>query len=304
MRIFLILAPVILIAQGPPSCDTPQRHQLDFWVGEWSVSSGAKLVGHSVITKELGGCLIVENWYGSDGDRAKSLNWLEPSTNKWRQVYVGLGSNIDYEGEWTEESLKLESNGLIRLTLTPIGDKGVRRQKQRLENGRPITVEDFLYKREAAAVQESSSKSGCTTPQSRQFDFWVGNWNVYNPANELAGTNRIDKVVNGCLLVENWKGAKGGTGKSFNFYDAGRKKWRQVWVSAEGALDLQGDLIDGSIRYSGETTGLNGVTQESLVFTPNPDGTIRQLWQQSPDGGNTWRVNFDGLYRSAPQTRQ
>ena len=303
MRILLILTPVIVLSQSPPSCDTPERRQFDFWVGEWSVTSNAKSVGQSVITKELGGCLIVENWYGSDGDRAKSLNWFEPSTNRWRQVYVGLNSNIDYKGEWSSGAVRFEGPESVRLTFTPATDNGVRRQKERLENGRSVSLQDFLYKREAAAVRESSSKPGCTTPQSRQFDFWVGNWNVYNPANELAGTNRIEKVVNGCLLVESWKGAKGGAGKSFNFYDPRRNKWRQVWVSAEGALDLQGDLIDGSIRYTGETTGLNGVTQESLVFTPNADGTVRQLWQQSPDGGNTWRVNFDGLYKSASQTR-
>jgi hypothetical protein len=33
-----------------------------------------------------------------------------------------------------------------------------------------------------------------------------------------------------------------------------------------------------------------------LVFTPNPDGTVRQLWEQSPDG-ETWTAVFDGLYR-------
>jgi hypothetical protein len=300
MRLFLILAPVILSAQPQLTCDTPEHRQFDFWIGEWSVSSGAKPVGHSVITKELAGCLIVENWYGSDGDRAKSLNWYESATKKWRRIYVGLKTSADCKGEWNEGSLRFEGMDSTRLIFTPATNKSVRRQKERFENGRPITIEDFVYKPERITVQESSSKLGCTSPQSRQFDFWVGNWNVYNPANQLAGTNRIDKTVNGCLLVENWKGAKAGAGKSFNFYDARLNKWRQVWVSAEGSLDLQGDLIDGSMRYTGETTGLNGVSQESIVFTPNSDGTVRQLWQQSPDGGNTWRVNFDGLYRSAP----
>jgi hypothetical protein len=296
MHLLLLLAPLTLLAQAPPSCDAPEYRQFDFWVGEWRVTSASKLVGRSVITNELGGCLLIENWYGVDGDRGKSLNWYEPSTKKWRQVYVGLNWNIDYTGEWLDGALRFESATPARLTFTPMPDNQVRQHKESLQGEKWVTLYDFQYKRESVPPEESSSKPGCTTQQFGQFDFWVGEWKVYNPARQLAGTNRIEKVVNGCLLFENWIGAKGGAGKSFNFYDTARRKWRQVWVSAGSSLDLQGDFIDGAIRYTGETPGLNGATQESLTFTPNSDGTVRQLWQQSPDGGNTWRVVFDGQY--------
>jgi hypothetical protein len=34
-----------------------------------------------------------------------------------------------------------------------------------------------------------------------------------------------------------------------------------------------------------------------MTWTPNPDGTVRQLWEQSKDGGQAFTVLFDGLYR-------
>jgi len=42
-------------------------------------------------------------------------------------------------------------------------------------------------------------------------------------------------------------------------------------------------------------TGL--VQQERISWTPNDDGSVRQLWESSKDGGKSWAVVFDRLYR-------
>ena len=34
----------------------------------------------------------------------------------------------------------------------------------------------------------------CSTPEYRQFDFWIGDWVVYTPAGQIAGTNKIEQV--------------------------------------------------------------------------------------------------------------
>ena len=36
---------------------------------------------------------------------------------------------------------------------------------------------------------------------------------------------------------------------------------------------------------------------QRISWTPEPDGRVRQMWQQSRDGGKTWTVAFDGWYR-------
>ena len=76
----------------------------------------------------------------------------------------------------------------------------------------------------------------CTDAQFRVFDFWAGAWDVYNANGKKAGDNTITIEEGGCLLVEHWAGAGGGTGQSYNFVDRATGKWRQVWVSAGATI--------------------------------------------------------------------
>lgn len=45
----------------PATCDTPQHHQLDFWVGDWQVYDGDDLVAIDRIQKHTEGCIIQQN---------------------------------------------------------------------------------------------------------------------------------------------------------------------------------------------------------------------------------------------------
>jgi hypothetical protein len=135
-------------------------------------------------------------------------------------------------------------------------------------------------------------------PEYRQFDFWVGEWYVLNPRGRQAGTNSVQLILGDCVVFENWTGAGGGGGKSFNVYNAAKGKWQQTWVdNSGGVLELTGEYRDGAMRFSGETKGADGkVTLERLTFTKLGDGRVRQFWEQSADGGKTWAVAFDGTY--------
>lgn len=136
--------------------------------------------------------------------------------------------------------------------------------------------------------------AACTGPEHRQFDFWVGDWRVTTPDGQHAGDNRIEKVLDGCALHENWQGAKGGRGFSYNIYDRARGVWHQTWVDRQGTLlMLEGGLKGGAMVLTGEQGGaLNRIT-----WTPSKDGSVRQLWETSADQGKTWQTSFDGLYR-------
>src|SRR4029079_16130199 len=70
----------------------------------------------------------------------------------------------------------------------------------------------------------------CATPEFRQFDFWIGDWSVADPQGHAVGKNVITLEHDGCVLAEHWTGAAGGTGSSFNLYDAASKRWHQTWV--------------------------------------------------------------------------
>lgn len=137
-------------------------------------------------------------------------------------------------------------------------------------------------------------------PVNHDFDFWVGEWEVTNQASgRKAGENRIERKHDGRVLVENYTTPGRFTGMSLNAYDELAKRWHQCWMdNTGGVLDLYGGLVDGKMVMSGETITPQGAKQlERITWTPNPDGSVRQHWEQSADGGKTWTTAFDGLYR-------
>lgn len=138
----------------------------------------------------------------------------------------------------------------------------------------------------------------CSSPEHRRFDFWVGTWEVRGAARPEAppGRNVISLEHGGCVLREDYtNGAYSGT--SLSFWDAGDGLWRQTWIDNRG----QPLLLAGG--WSGEALVMAGpegaAARDRITWTPNADGTVRQLWERSADGGATWTVAFDGLYTRA-----
>jgi hypothetical protein len=150
----------------------------------------------------------------------------------------------------------------------------------------------------AAPLPAQGVPPRCDSPEFRQFDFWVGDWDV-TTSGRPAGTNLVTREEDGCVVHEHWKGAKGGTGQSFNFYDREDGKWHQVWVANDGSsLFLTGNFAGNTLTLEGKTVQRDGsAVVNRLSFRNNPDHTVRQLWETSTDGGKTWTPAFDGLYR-------
>jgi hypothetical protein len=135
----------------------------------------------------------------------------------------------------------------------------------------------------------------CDTAEYRQFDFWIGDWEVVG-AKGGKSSSRIENILAGCVILENYS-AQGYEGKSFNIYDRASKKWHQTWVDVGGALiEFDGGLKDGKMVLEGEQTTPQGKVWNRMEYTPNPDGTVRQFWTVSTDGGKTWTTAFDGIY--------
>jgi hypothetical protein len=138
----------------------------------------------------------------------------------------------------------------------------------------------------------------CQSPEHRQFDFWLGEWDV--TANEApAGSNRVESIMNGCAVQENWQGAGGISGTSFNIYDRDTGQWHQTWVDSSGTLlQLDGGLQGNDMVMQGQrpVPASGGTAIHRIRWTPNEDGTVRQLWEASQDSGASWSVMFDGLY--------
>lgn len=144
---------------------------------------------------------------------------------------------------------------------------------------------------------EESIIEACAGAEHRQFDFWVGEWEVTDAKGQIAGTNEIARVANGCGLSEYWRGAAGTNGTSLNWYDPSSGEWHQLWVGLGLYLHLKGGLEGERMVLSGERETAKGTVIDRISWTPLEGDRVRQLWEVSPDGGASWQVVFDGMYR-------
>jgi hypothetical protein len=140
----------------------------------------------------------------------------------------------------------------------------------------------------------------CTRPQYRQFDFWLGNWEVTNPDGSPAGTSIISSALDGCAVIENY--AQGGyVGRSINSYDAATDRWHQHYVDNPSQVArLFGHFDAGSMILQGiRPTPTSNRTINRITWSVLEPGLVRQLWEQSADSGATFpTVAFDGRYHS------
>ena len=131
------------------------------------------------------------------------------------------------------------------------------------------------------------------------FDFWVGEWEVFDSATgEKLGEDIIQKIESGCLLLEHWKSVSGGTGTSLNYYNPVTREWRQVWVS-EGrySIDIVGGIRSGCMVLEGSIYNFAGAVWDFRGnWTPRPDGSVRQFFEQFNHDSNDWATWFDRRY--------
>lgn len=140
-------------------------------------------------------------------------------------------------------------------------------------------------------------------PESHAFDFWIGNWDVKNPQGQLAGHSRIEQILGQCVILENWTGTQGGSGKSFNAYDAASGAWRQFWVDDRGTVaEFTGGVYkDGAMRFVTHSKAADGseILGRMSFHNLSPD-RVRQWKESSTDAGKTWTTDYDFTYERKP----
>ena len=152
-----------------------------------------------------------------------------------------------------------------------------------------LTLGGFMS--ETSAQQTSS----CTATEHRQFDFWLGNWDVKGPKGNVVGTNSITSEFGGCVLQEHWTNSQGSRGSSFNIFSSQDHLWHQAWVDDGGTfLNLIGEFKDGKMVLMDDAPVITNRITWNLV--DGDKDRVRQHWEQTQDGGKTWTTAFDGLY--------
>jgi hypothetical protein len=162
--LFILMSlPATVVAQKAVSCmDIPQARQFDFWIGDWEafVTGSDKLAGFSKIEMASGGCMILENWTSvGQPYSGKSMNFIDPVTMKWKQVWVGsngLNVNEFLNGVYVDGAMRFEfdektSTGQIqkvKFHFYNISASEVRQLHQTSLDGNVwTTTYDFTYKR-------------------------------------------------------------------------------------------------------------------------------------------------------------
>jgi tetratricopeptide (TPR) repeat protein len=151
------------------------------------------------------------------------------------------------------------------------------------------------------AQAEHNLKPCASTPENRQFDFWLGEWNVETTQGGVpAGQSKIELILGDCVVQENWQSdGNPYSGKSYNMYNAALKRWEQYWVdNSAGNIFFYGGLKDGVMDYwTDEIPQPTGppLKRHLQFFKLSPD-KVRQFSQGSIDGGKTWTPEYDFTY--------
>ena len=196
------------------------------------------------------------------------------------RVYARSG-NKEKAFEIIEKSTTL--GGIAPETLTGEKDFAAYKNEPRFKD---------LIQKSDLAVNPCKAK-----PEFRQFDFWIGEWNVKNPQGLTVGSSSVQLILGNCIIFENWSSGAGSNGKSFNIYDTNDGKWHQTWVDDKGTFTHYiGEYSDGKLVYVADTFSNNQKTKLRMTFTKLPNGDVRQFGESSNDDGKTWTTNYDFTY--------
>lgn len=148
----------------------------------------------------------------------------------------------------------------------------------------------------------------CSTPEARQFDFWLGDWDLTWPADQMGGEsdeigrgrNSLTRLFDDCVIEENFMTEDAGfRGHSVSVYDVNAGLWRQTWVdSAGGYISLTGGMEDSVMVLATEPKATeSGVVIHRMVFGDIESDSLEWAWQRTADGGGTWSDLWNISYR-------
>jgi hypothetical protein len=303
------------------ACQAPGFRQFDFWLGAWSIedfSAGeAADGGDDIITSELGGCAVFEN-YGADGFRGRSMNTFDPTTGQWHQHWSDNSSLVlDLAGGFAGGHMVLEGDrptlagGRIhdRIDWTALAPDEVRQFWQFSVDGGPDQVQfDGHYHRQAGVTLDPEIPTTICQdpafPAPRQFDFTLGRWKVALDGplgrggdEDLRSTITTD--LSGCLVEERLTGEHGYEARVFSSARRRSGQWYRTFVDNRGLrVFLTGREEAGRLVLTGTLpAGGSAAADVRAGWDQLSGGRFRERWEISRDGGATWHRLLDATYR-------
>ena len=154
----------------------------------------------------------------------------------------------------------------------------------------------------ASSASAAPAAAKCAADEYRRFDFWLGDWDSFDVDNgkespRSVARNRVDAILDGCVLREDYDQFDGMHGQSFTIWDAARGVWHQSWVTNRGQLlQLDGTRNGSRITFEGDSVTPQG-RQRVRVFWEPQGADVRETATISADAGKTWKPLFDIVFR-------
>jgi hypothetical protein len=302
----------------PHPCRAAEHRQFDFWVGTWNVFGAAGgQIATSVISSELDGCLIMEDFIGNGGFQGRSINLFDRETGLWYETFVDnvIAASFRLSGRLEGEEMVMTGSqpvfsfatGTVRqrdvtVTWSPLAASQVRQAfVVSFDGGPPFTSFNGLYVPEPNLVRATPSGFGFCQgqiPEFLQADFWVGNWQVTAENGPQLGASEVKKDLEDCLIEENFETAKGFKSRSFLYFDFVVEKWFRSYADNTGQhVELSGVLEGDALVLRGEEVGPGGKQLDlRVILAPASAGGVRQTFEVSKDGGASWKEDLSLVY--------
>lgn len=151
-------------------------------------------------------------------------------------------------------------------------------------------------------ARADSLAPACTDAAHHRFDFWIGDWDVFDteaPSGPVQARASVKPIAGGCAIHELYEQNDGLVGDSILSYDAVRRQWQQTWVTNRGSfMAIAGNAKDdGALVLDGEVHLANGTTVLQRITWAVQGADVRESAVVSKDRGATWSPAFDVLFR-------
>ncbi|MEL6657756.1 MAG: CDC27 family protein [Bacteroidota bacterium] len=140
----------------------PNYTHFDFWVGEWEVFAGETKAGENIITKQEGGCAVLEQYTTARDYVGQSYNYYDPADRLWKQIWIdhtrGISNYVESERKpgylqfISTDKSHPAGYANLRMTFTLNDDGSVRQHMEQQDaEGKWQTVFDGRYVRKASS---------------------------------------------------------------------------------------------------------------------------------------------------------
>jgi hypothetical protein len=149
------------------------------------------------------------------------------------------------------------------------------------------------------AFAATGAEPCATNPESRQLDYWLGNWSMGNAAAAGSSTSKVSLSLDKCMFVEHWENGKGHVTQKMFAYSPEDKNWYGMFADNDGRVHvfLDGKVSLGAAEFHGPSRGPNGeVVLNRLKVVRVSVNKLEETWDKSTDNGANWTTAYRAEY--------